>query len=87
MKPTDPRPAFGTGYLYQWHDKYTQFDRDLRALGGSVDIYELLAIHFGPDCHGLDEFVAQRQDFFSGIGGMRIGGDSHGMRSVHRRLG
>jgi hypothetical protein len=54
----EPRATYGAGYLYHYDPSYQDFARRLAAVGGRVDIYEVLGVQFNSEPETLGRFAA-----------------------------
>lgn len=54
----EPRGTYGAGYLYHYDPSYQDFARQLAAVGGQVDIYEVLGVQFNSEPESLGTFAA-----------------------------
>jgi uncharacterized protein (UPF0276 family) len=53
-----PDATYGAGYLYHYDPSYQDFARRLAAVGGRVDIYEVLGVQFNSEPETLGRFAA-----------------------------
>lgn len=53
----EPRETYGVGYLFHYHSIYYKFYEEFTAIGGTVDMYETLALHFMSDPHAIEGFA------------------------------
>jgi hypothetical protein len=56
-----PNISYGAGYLYHYDPSYQDFARRLAAVGGRVDIYEVLGVQFNAEPQTLRRFAASLQ--------------------------
>lgn len=57
--PGIPAPAetYGVGYLFHYHPTYYKFYEEFTSIGGEVDMYETLALHFMTDPQAIEGFA------------------------------
>lgn len=53
----EPTDAFGVGYLFHYHPIYFDFYERFKQIGGEVDMYETLALHFMPEPTAIKSFA------------------------------
>ncbi|HEY0066246.1 MAG TPA: DUF692 family protein [Flavisolibacter sp.] len=53
----EPLQTYGVGYLFHYHPTYYRFFEEFTAIGGEVDMYETLALHFMNDPHAIKGFA------------------------------
>ena len=52
-----PTDTYGVGYLFHYHPIYFDFHKRFEEIGGDVDIYETLALHFMPEPLAVESFA------------------------------